>query len=107
MKLIIYLPALNEEKNIQNVLTKLPKTIKDVHIINHLVVDDGSIDDTAQIAARIGAQVLSHGRNRGVGAVFHSAVKFALENGADILVGIDADGQFDPEDISCPNSTNY
>ena len=99
MKLIIYLPALNEEKNIKDVISKLPNGLNGFELIQYLVVDDGSVDKTVQIAEGAGAKVVSHGRNRGVGAAFHSAVKFALENGADILVGIDADGQFDPTEI--------
>lgn len=99
MKLIIYLPAFNEEGNIQQVIAQLPKTLDKIDVIQHLVIDDGSTDETAVQALATGAQVVSHGRNRGVGAAFHSAVRYALENGADILVGIDADGQFDPAEI--------
>jgi glycosyltransferase involved in cell wall biosynthesis len=99
MKLIIYMPALNEEKSIQQVITNLPRELEKIDSIQYLVIDDGSADDTALLARSAGAQVVSHGRNRGVGAAFHSAVQFALENNADILVGIDADGQFDPSDI--------
>lgn len=99
MKLIIYLPTLNEEENIYQVLVNLPRDLPGVDCIQYLVVDDGSTDQTAAIARRCGATVFSHGRNRGVGAAFQSAVQFALENEADILVGIDADGQFDCEEI--------
>ena len=99
MKLLIYLPAYNEESNIENVINNLPRKISTVNSIDYLVVDDGSIDKTAALARASGAQVVTHNRNLGVGAAFHSAVQFALENGADILVGIDADGQFDPAEI--------
>lgn len=99
MKLIIYLPTLNEEENIYQVLVNLPRELPGVDCIQYLVVDDGSTDQTAAIARRYGATVFSHGRNRGVGAAFQSAVQFALENEADILVGIDADNQFDCEEI--------
>ncbi len=99
MKLIIYMPALNEEKNIQQVLASLPRELAHIDIIEYLVIDDGSMDQTASLALAAGAKVVSHHRNRGVGAAFHSAVQYALENQANILVGIDADGQFDPADI--------
>lgn len=99
MKLIIYMPALNEEDNIQQVINNLPRTLDGVDSIQYLVIDDGSIDNTEAIAVNSGAQVVRHGINRGVGAAFHSAVQFALENDADILVGMDADGQFNPVDI--------
>ena len=99
MKLLIYMPALNEEKHIQEVISGLPRTLDKIDKIQFLVVDDGSTDKTKEISLAAGAQVISHKRNLGVGAAFHSAVQFALENDADILVGIDADGQFDPTDI--------
>ena len=99
MKLIIYLPAFNEESKIQQVITSIPRKIEKVDQIQILVIDDGSTDATAHLASLSGAYVISHGRNRGVGAAFHTAVLFALESKADILVGIDADGQFDPKDI--------
>jgi glycosyltransferase involved in cell wall biosynthesis len=99
MKLIIYMPALNEASTIVTVLFGLPRALTGIDSIQFLVVDDGSLDATAEIATASGACVVSHGRNMGVGAAFHSAVKFALENNADLLVGIDADGQFDAADI--------
>jgi len=98
-KLIIYMPALNEETDIQKVIASLPRSVNGIETIQILVVDDGSTDRTAELACASGAHVVSHGKNRGVGAAFHSAVQFALENDADILVGIDADGQFDPLEI--------
>jgi glycosyltransferase involved in cell wall biosynthesis len=98
-KLIIYMPALNEEADIQRVIAGLPHSMDRIDVLQFLVIDDGSIDGTAELASASGAQVVSHGKNRGVGAAFHSAVQFALENEADILVGIDADGQFDPAEI--------
>jgi glycosyltransferase involved in cell wall biosynthesis len=99
MKLVIYMPALNEEKQITQVISNLPRELDFIDCIQYLVVDDGSSDQTAALALSAGAQVVSHGKNRGVGAAFHSAIQFALENGSDILVSIDADGQFDPIDI--------
>ena len=99
IKLIIYMPALNEEKDIQHVIAALPKEIRGVDCIEHLVIDDGSTDKTSALALAAGANVVQHRKNRGVGAAFQSAVQFALENKADILVGIDADRQFDPAEI--------
>jgi len=99
MNLLIYLPALNEEEEIQKVIENLPTQLENIDKITYLVVDDGSTDQTALIARNIGAIVISHGRNRGVGAAFQSAVQFALENGTDILIGVDADGQFSANEI--------
>jgi glycosyltransferase involved in cell wall biosynthesis len=99
MKLIIYMPAYNEEENIQKAIDGLPVALSGIDTIEKLVIDDGSADKTAELARTANALVISHEKNRGVGAAFHSAVQFALENDADILVGIDADGQFDPLEI--------
>jgi glycosyltransferase involved in cell wall biosynthesis len=93
------MPALNEEEKIQKVIENLPPQVEKIEEIKVLVIDDGSTDQTALIASNLGAIVISHGRNRGVGAAFQSAVQYALENDADILIGIDADGQFDAKEI--------
>jgi glycosyltransferase involved in cell wall biosynthesis len=93
------MPAFNEEKDIDHVIAALPKTVDGIDCIEHLVIDDGSSDRTAKLALAAGAQVVLHRRNRGVGAAFQSALQFALENKADILVGIDADRQFNPAEI--------
>lgn len=99
LRLLVYIPALNEEKNIVNVIKKIPETIPGIHTVDCLVVDDGSTDRTAEVARSSGAHVVSHAKNQGVGMAFQSAVEFAWDYGADILVGIDADGQFDPAEI--------
>ncbi|MBT3348957.1 glycosyltransferase family 2 protein [bacterium] len=100
VNLIISIPALNEERTIARVIESLPKKIPGVENISVQVIDDGSTDRTVELAKKSGAHVFSHGANLGVGAAFHSAVDQALECGADILVTIDADGQFDSNDIS-------
>jgi len=64
-----------------------------------VVIDDGSTDDTAKVAAAAGARVISFGHNRGLGAAFREALSRALGLGADIIVNIDGDGQFNPQDI--------
>ncbi len=99
-KLIVYIPALNEEEKIGKVISNIPSKISGIAEIECLVIDDGSTDRTAEIARAEGASVVSHGRNQGVGMAFQSAVQYAWDNDADILVGIDADGQFDPAEIS-------
>jgi glycosyltransferase involved in cell wall biosynthesis len=99
MNLLIYMPALNEEEGIGDVIRDLPKNINGIDRINVLVVDDGSTDDTARIAKASGASVVSHNVNKGVGSAFQSAVDYALENDTDILVSIDADRQFNSKQI--------
>lgn len=99
MKLIVLLPALNEEQTVATVIASIPKNILGVTDQEVIVVDDGSSDQTASRAAAAGATVVSHGWNRGLGVAFQTGVDAALRHGADIIVTIDADGQFSPSDI--------
>lgn len=98
--LVIQLPALNEAASIGAVLGALPTSLPGVGDIRVIVVDDGSSDDTGRIAAERGAKVIRHARTLGVGAAFRSGLQCATEMGADIVVTLDADGQFDPGDIN-------
>lgn len=92
----IVIPAYNEEKNIGRVVRDLFQH----GWKNVIVVDDGSIDNTANVAVASGAKVLSHLVNRGQGAALQTGHEYALKNGAEIIVHFDADGQFNPVDIS-------
>lgn len=94
MKIIGLILAFNEESTITEVI-KGAKQFTDQII----VIDDGSTDSTSTLAHDAGAVVVSHPRNLGVGAAFLTGVKTALSMGADILVTLDADGQFEPSDI--------
>lgn len=93
--LFVIVPAYNEEKKIGRVLSGLFSHGQK----NVVVVDDGSTDNTAQVAANAGAVVLKHEINRGQGAALQTGNEFALKNGADIVVHFDADDQFNPADI--------
>jgi len=99
MYVLIYIPAYNEAAKIGEVIRSLPDSLPNVEQVGKLVVDDGSTDGTAKIAEDAGAGVVRHEMNRGVGGAFHTALESALKLGADILVSIDADGQFDPAEI--------
>ena len=99
MKLVIIIPALNEEYTVGDVITAVPSQIDDVDEIEIVVVDDGSTDRTKVVAESVGAFVISHTTNHGVGAAFHTGIKTALMKGADVIVNMDADGQFNPLDI--------
>ena len=99
MKLVIQLPALNEEASIAQVLRSLPTSLPGIDEVVRLVVDDGSTDRTAELARAEGAVVVSHPRNRGVGMAFRTGIAKAVELGADLVVTVDADGQFDVNDI--------
>jgi len=99
MKLVVVIPVLDEEKTLGGVIGRMPQDIPGVTDCEVIVVDDGSSDGSAEIARQAGARVISHGANLGVGRAFQTGVEAALEAGADLVVNIDGDGQFAPEDI--------
>jgi glycosyltransferase involved in cell wall biosynthesis len=100
MKLVINIPALNEEKKIGETIKRIPRSFQGISEVFIQVVDDGSKDNTVKVSQEAGAdQVYSHKVNRGIGVTFRTAVGKALKNGADVMVNIDADGQFNPDDI--------
>lgn len=99
MKLVIQLPALDESATIGAVLEALPGTLPGIDDIQIVVVDDGSTDGTGKIALERGAFVVTHDRPRGVGAAFRSGLVRSIELSPDIIVTMDSDGQFNPQDI--------
>lgn len=100
MKLAIIIPCLNEEQTLAEVLQRLPQRLGGIAEIQTIVVDDGSDDRTVEIAKSHGVTVLSHGANMGVGAAFQSGLLTAIRWGADVVVNMDGDGQFNPSDIA-------
>ena len=94
MKIIIGIPAFNEEKNIASIITKLMNITDSI-----IVCNDGSSDLTSEIAEKMGATVINHGKNLGYGAAIRSIFLKAKELDGDILVTFDADGQHRIEDI--------
>jgi glycosyltransferase involved in cell wall biosynthesis len=99
MILSILIPALNEEETIGKVIDSLPKKLNSINKINIIVVNDGSTDKTAKIAEEKGAIVIDHKKNRGVGKSFQDGLEKAIVLKSDIMVSIDADGQFDAKEI--------
>jgi len=97
--LLVVIPALDEEKTVGSVVRGIPREIPGVASVEVVVVDDGSRDTTADEAVRAGARLLSHPSTLGVGAAFSTALRYGVDRGADLIVSIDADGQFDPADI--------
>lgn len=98
-RLLVALPALDEEATVGDVVQRVPRQLAGVGSVEVLVIDDGSHDATAARAEEAGARVLRHPTPRGVGAAFHSALTWGIDHGADLIVSLDADGQFDPADI--------
>jgi len=99
MKLIVISICKDEAETIAKVLDRIPKKIKNVTEIEKWVIDDGSTDDTAEIARQHGARVISDGVQKRLAVRFRQATELSLANGADIMVNIDGDLQFEPEEI--------
>ena len=95
MKIVIGIPAFNEEKNIARILLQLKKISQNI-----IVCDDGSNDLTAEIAEGLGAIVVRHKRNLGYGAGIRTIFLKAKEITADVLITFDADGQHRIQDIN-------
>jgi len=95
MKIVIGVPAFNEEKNIASLLIKLKKISQNI-----IVCNDGSSDLTGNIAEELGVIVIEHKKNLGYGAAIKSIFLKAHEVNADVLVTFDADGQHRIEDIN-------
>ena len=90
-------PALNEAATIHHVLERLREGAPSFDV---LVIDDGSTDDTGDVARSLGASVLRHPFNLGIGGAVQSGFLYALENDYDFMVQVDGDGQHDPSEIA-------
>ncbi len=98
--LVVLIPAFNEQQTIAGVIKQIPRKIPGIKKVLVLVVDDGSSDATVEKAKKAGAdRIVSHNTNKGLGAAFKTGLNEGLAMGADIIVNIDADGQFNPADI--------
>lgn len=100
MRLVINIPAYNEEKTIGALIGSLPRKVDGFSEVIVQVVDDGSSDNTITESRKAGADFIFENKiNRGLGLTFRRAVFEALDGGCDVMVNIDADGQFGSEDI--------
>jgi len=90
---VALIPAWNEGKRLEPILTRT------MTYLPLLVVDDGSVDDTAAIAEACGATVVKHSENQGKGVALMTGFEWAWEHGYDAVMTLDADGQHDPADI--------
>ena len=100
MKLIVQIPAYNEEKSIVSVIKEIPRKIKGIDKVEVLVIDDGSTDNTSLAAKKAGANyVIKNTKNSGLAHTFQRGISKALELGADIIVNTDADFQYNQKEI--------
>ncbi len=100
MKLIIQIPCYNEAATLAIALDALPRSVPGCDVVEWLVIDDGSIDDTAAVARAHGVDhVVAHATNRGLAAAFMTGLDYAVGAGADIVLNTDADNQYDARDI--------
>jgi hypothetical protein len=96
--IMIVMPAYNEAENLKEIFSRFPSTIGGVEI-GVLVIDDGSYDDTAKVAAKAGVFCVRNPINRGGGAALRLGYDILHKAGTMICVTMDADGQHDPGDI--------
>ena len=94
MKVCLLLPAYNESKTIGHIISEARTYIESI-----IVIDDGSSDNTAQIAREQDVGVLQHEINRGKGMALRTGFEYSLEHGYDIILTMDSDGQHEPAEI--------
>ena len=98
-KLIIQIPCFNEEETLLTTLNELPKKVSGSEEIEVLVINDGSKDNSVEIAKQWGAKILDIKTNRGLANAFRAGIAESLKLGADIIVNTDADNQYCANDI--------
>lgn len=100
MKLIIQLPCYNEAEHLAATIACLPRSVPGFSSVEWLVIDDGSDDNTADVARSAGVDhLVRHVRNRGLARAFETGLATAVSLGADVIVNIDADNQYCADDI--------
>lgn len=99
-KLIIQIPCLNEEATLPATLADLPRAVEGFEVVETLVIDDGSTDNTVEVARRCGVNhILVLGRRCGLARAFLAGLTESLRLGADVIVHTDADNQYNAADI--------
>ncbi len=100
MKLIIQIPCYNEAETLEIALNDLPKKIEGIDTIEYLIINDGSKDETVEVARKWGVHyIVNFKRNKGLAHGFMAGIDACLRNGADIIVNTDADNQYVADDI--------
>lgn len=100
MKLIIQIPCYNEAQTLKVALDALPKAINGISQIEYLIINDGSSDNTVEVAREWGVNyIVNFKQNKGLAKGFLAGIDACLRNGADIIVNTDADNQYCADDI--------
>lgn len=100
LKLIITIPAYNEEDTIASVIHEIPRNIEGIDKVEIIVINDGSKDRTVEVAQEAGAdRFVEFTTNKGLAVAFKEGFNAAIDSGADIIVNIDADGQYNALEI--------
>lgn len=100
MKLVVIIPCLNEEENIEAVIKEIPREIKGITSVDVLILDDGSTDNTVSCAKKAGADIIvSNHQKMGLARTFKRAIEEAIKHGADIIVNTDGDNHYDQSKI--------
>jgi len=100
MKLIIQIPCFNEAEQLPATLGDLPRDVPGVDEVEWLIVDDGSSDDTVEVARRFGVDhIVRLTNHKGLAAAFQAGLDACLKLGADVIVNTDADNQYHAADI--------
>lgn len=100
MKLIVQIPCFNEEKTLPQTIQDIPRQIAGISEVEILVIDDGSTDNTIDVARKNGVDhIVKHTSNKGLAKAFSTGMDACLRLGADIIVNTDGDNQYKGEDI--------
>lgn len=100
MKLIIQIPCYNEAETLEIALKELPRTVPGFDRVEWLIINDGSTDDTVEVAKRCGVDhVVNFKSNRGLARGYMAGLRAGIELGADVIVNTDADNQYRASDI--------
>jgi glycosyltransferase involved in cell wall biosynthesis len=100
MRLVVQIPCLDEAETIAHTIGALPDSIAGIDEIGVIVIDDGSRDATAQIAASLGARVVGWPATRGLAIAFMAGIDASLASGADVIVNTDGDNQYRGDDVA-------
>lgn len=99
-KICVTIPAYNEEETVGEVVSDCREVLEEAGYEHEVIVmDDGSTDNTVEVAEEAGATVYSHHTNRGLGKTFASSMRNVLDHEPDVIVNIDADGQYEPKEM--------